>query len=321
MISIFADRIDIVLMKKVIFGIIILLLSQYGCFTGIENTGKISEKDVERVKADRQTAEEVFLDSIKPEKFIEWKPGKKFIVSDDNFRLILEPSDSYDASSLSLKGTVVSYIGYKYDTHFDNSEVVIISFSDAKNIYKYNTGKDIAELEKQRPEYVVPFVIDMDYIAEMGKKLVGQTFYIKTPFWYNSSHKKVNGVKFVAVDVVDVAAGDMVYPFHVYFKYKNAVYYVSMSSNVSSIKNTTFDKLFSFSDIRQDYKHITDENWKLITNGRVKLGMTKEECSLSLGKPNNIDRATTHGGLYERWSYDNGAYMIFENGILQKFRR
>ena len=119
--------------------------------------------------------------------------------------MILEPSDSYDASSLSLKGTVVSYIGYKYDTHFDNSEVVVISFSDAKNIYKYNTGKDIAELEKRRPEYVVPFVIDMDYIAEMGKKLAGQTFYIKTPFWYNSSHKKVNGVKFVAVDIVDVA--------------------------------------------------------------------------------------------------------------------
>ena len=77
MISIFADRIDIVLMKKVIFGIIILLLSQYGCFTGIENTGKISEKDVERVNADRQTAEEVFFRFHKARKVHRMEAWKK----------------------------------------------------------------------------------------------------------------------------------------------------------------------------------------------------------------------------------------------------
>jgi hypothetical protein len=96
---------------------------------------------------------------------------------------------------------------------------------------------------------------------------------------------------------------------------------VMMSSPTSAVRNVTFDKLFSFSDIRNNYKHISNENWSLIVRGQVAVGMTKEECTLSLGAPQSVDRVPTHGGLLERWVYDNGVYLVFADGILERFRQ
>ena len=39
------------------------------CFTGIENTGRITDRDVARVKANKRTAEEALLDSVKPQTY------------------------------------------------------------------------------------------------------------------------------------------------------------------------------------------------------------------------------------------------------------
>ena len=50
-------------------------------------------------------------------------------------------------------------------------------------------------------------------------------------------------------------------------------------------------------------------------------GMTKEECSLSLGAPRTIDRMPTRAGLYERWVYVNGVMLVFENGLLTQYRQ
>ncbi len=51
---------------KVSFSVVCfsLLCCLTGCFTGVENTGRISEKDVAKVKADKKTAEELFLDTV-----------------------------------------------------------------------------------------------------------------------------------------------------------------------------------------------------------------------------------------------------------------
>ena len=63
-----------------------------GCFTGIENTGRITEKDVSRVRADKKSPEEIFFDTVHPADFQHWRPGKLFYVNDDNIRLIFNPS-------------------------------------------------------------------------------------------------------------------------------------------------------------------------------------------------------------------------------------
>ena len=50
------------------------------CFTGIENTGRITDRDVARVKANKRTAEEALLDSVKPQTYGQWRKGKRFVV-------------------------------------------------------------------------------------------------------------------------------------------------------------------------------------------------------------------------------------------------
>lgn len=300
---------------------IILSLLMQGCFTGIENTGHISEKDVSKVKADRKSPEELFMDSIVPFGFRQWKPGKRFYVNDNNIRLILTPSENYNLDSLNLKGDTLIYIGYRFVRQIDNKEDIAIRFSDGKREYIYDTGKTIDAIENERPEYIAPFLTDLDFVAEAKRHLVGKRLFIKTPLWQDSTGRSVKGRHYVPVLIDDVTAGDVVYPFRVVFDYDGKKSCVYMSSQSSSVKNMTFDKLFSLSDIRANYKVITDSNWESITRGKIVANMTKEECSLALGAPRTIDRMGTHGGMYERWSYDNGVFLIFDNGILVQFRQ
>lgn len=55
----------------------------------------------------------------------------------------------------------------------------------------------------------------------------------------------------------------------------------------------------------------------LITNKKVKIGMTKEMCLEAWGKPNRINNTINSKGTYEQWVYDTGNYLYFNNGILE----
>ncbi len=66
---------------------------------------------------------------------------------------------------------------------------------------------------------------------------------------------------------------------------------------------------------------ITDANWDRIIHGRVALEMTRDECRLALGSPSHIDRYQGTSAYGERWTYENGVYLIFFDGILSSFRQ
>ena len=82
----------------------------------------------------------------------------------------------------------------------------------------------------------------------------------------------------------------------------------------------TFDRLFSFENPRLQYKEIQDDAWEQITLGKVKTGMTKAECKLSLGNPNEVKKIPTYSGLRERWIYNSGAYLFFVDDLLADYR-
>ena len=308
-------------MKFHIISCIVFLTVLSSCFTGVENTGRISEKDVAKLKADKKSVEELFLDSVKPDNFTYWHKGKSLYVTDNNIRLVLAPSNQYDLETLELKGDTLEYGGYRFVKQIDNAENIVMTFYDKQNrTYYYNTGKMLEEISSVQRDYSVPFLIDLDYVEKVNSMLKGKTLYIRTSLWLDTDRQATEGFKYVPVDILSVEAGDSVYPFLVNFEYGEMKASVYMSSYTSSIRNMTFDKLFSFADIRKKYDYITEDNWNRIIRGNIADGMTKEECSLSLGSPRSIDRMPTHGGMYERWSYDNGVYLIFENGLLTRYR-
>ncbi len=60
---------------------------------------------------------------------------------------------------------------------------------------------------------------------------------------------------------------------------------------------------------------------KLINEGRVRIGMTKEMCRAAWGIPDDINRMTSiYGGVQEQWVYKIGEfksnYLYFDNGKL-----
>jgi len=58
------------------------------------------------------------------------------------------------------------------------------------------------------------------------------------------------------------------------------------------------------------------EYGEIIANYRVRIGMTKEMCEDSWGKPESINRTTNAYGTSEQWVYGDGNYLYFDNGKL-----
>ena len=57
-------------------------------------------------------------------------------------------------------------------------------------------------------------------------------------------------------------------------------------------------------------------NGTLISEGKVRIGMTKEMCRESWGEPEDINKTTGSYGTHEQWVYGYGSYLYFENGKL-----
>jgi len=55
--------------------------------------------------------------------------------------------------------------------------------------------------------------------------------------------------------------------------------------------------------------------WNNIVKGRVFIGWNKEQCKLSWGEPNKINKTITTYSVTEQWVYDGG-YLYFEKGKL-----
>lgn len=55
---------------------------------------------------------------------------------------------------------------------------------------------------------------------------------------------------------------------------------------------------------------------KLIIEGKVIIGMTKQQCIEAWGNPKQINRTITASIIYEQWVYSAGRYLYFENGKL-----
>lgn len=62
------------------------------------------------------------------------------------------------------------------------------------------------------------------------------------------------------------------------------------------------------------------EETEYVVSGEVHIGMEKELCELSWGKPDNINKTTYSFGVKEQWVYrEKNAYLYFEDGKLTAF--
>lgn len=303
--------------------LLLFLVIMTSCFTGIENTKKITEKDVAKVTQAMGNAVEVEsqYNSVTVDSFPDWAVGKRFYVVDNNLKRVLSSSAEYDIDTLNLEGKTLVYEGYTEGNVFDNEPKVNLNFSYGDRRFVYPTNKTIEEIERQKLLIQVPFMIDEELVSRYQSLIGGKDFYIRTSIWYNEKGEMISGKKFVKVKIDKVFPGDKVFPLRVSFVTDDENAYVFMSTKQSSVQNRLFDNLFSTKDIRLNYPAISDANWNNIINGTVMVDMTKDECRLALGVPNSIQERPTYDGLQEYWFYGDGMYLVFFDGLLKQFRK
>ena len=298
-----------------------MLLSLEGCFTGVESTKAITQKDVERAYSGNagKTTQTI---EIKLDTFPDWNMGKRFFVTDNNIRYIFSPSPQFNADTLTLEGKEISYDGYTIGISIDGRPVVNLHFKYGTTGLQYNTNRTMDDITRRHSSRLeVPFLVDLDEVERLKDVLRGKSLYIKTSIWYDSNGEMTWGRKYVKVNITDVLPGDKVFPFRIEFNDAGRTAYVFMSYRDNYLQRS-FDNLFSDTDLRQLYPAISDENWQRIINGQIATYMTKEECRLSIGPPDNLERVPTYNGVREYWYYSNGTYLIFdEEGLLTTFRR
>ena len=295
----------------------------YGCFTGVENTPKIGTSEVKHQHAAAVTAEQKYLADIAPEPFVNWQNGKEFLVSDPKIGMIFtsgSPIVTFETGDIIRFQNAVevnSPVGKATDLYF------ISEYASQPMIYRLNASiKDLQE----RTEVEIPFTVEMDLPNQVNRRLLGNTYYVVTPRWFDLNGNMITRIKYIPVKIIEVEPGTHDFPVKVVFTPlfdgfgadEKFAMFMSVGNMPRSSRN--FDTLFALNNPRGKYGNITDETWNLIIKGRLKPGMTREEARLAIGAPIDVDRVHDYSSVYERWEYDGGVYLIFRDDILERFR-
>jgi len=290
-----------------------------GCFTGIESTPKITSAEVRKQTDTESTPEESYLSGISSGDFSKWHRGKEFYITDDKISLIFKPSGSTDES---LAGSYMYLEDIAETTSLTGDKVAEITLLSQKgHQYVYRLDRSLDAI-KQDNHMEIPFTIEKSVVDTVRALMNGNTYYITTSAWLDTMARPRNGRKFVPVNVTDVRPGNTFYPVLLELNDENGVPFTMYLSVGNDIKSTRkFSTMFSLTDPRLRYPNISDATWKLIINGKVAVDMTRDECRLALGQPDDVDRSHGYSSVRERWSYENGIYLIFEDGLLRSFRQ
>lgn len=292
------------------------------CSTGIESTKtiKMSKEDLKHMA---KTEEQTLASSIHGTPLSSWEKGKKFLATSDRTLYIFDPSSlPFNQPDLSLGGTILFYNGVESRHNPDLREECVILFSDGRHNYRYPTGKPTAEAMKEIDSSKLPLLSDIDLIEEWKTKINGKTLWTKSNLWYDANGERLSGLKFAEVKIEDIlpATGD--FPINVKIKGKQgeeAYMHMNYTSDLRDSRN--FAAIFFMTDPKKKYPQISEENWSLIQDGKVSLGMTKDECKLALGNPDELNAGHSHSQTMDMWQYANGTYLIFTDGLLTRFRQ
>lgn len=327
-------------MKFIHLIILTCFLSLTSCFTGIESTPRISDKEVRR-NISGVDAEKEFSQTLAPLPVQKWDAGHRFLVTDPKLSLLFEKEPALNSGDLLIFKNLTPEISITGDT------ISVLTFSKSGNIKYYNrenSGEDTDNLisgsdnispqrrvramelrykvnispDKLSPSFTLPMSVDLDMVENVGNKLDGKELYIISPLRVDSLLTPITGgQRYIPVTISGVFPGNADYPLLVRITdAQGNKSYVAMTVGTTISSTRNFDKIFALENPRLKHPAITDAVWNNIINSRVVTGMTLDECHLALGTPRDIRKWHNGGTFFEGWTYDNGRYLIFEDGLL-----
>lgn len=269
--------------------------------------------------------EQSYMANFKEEPLKDWESGKMFICVTEEFPSLLEENlqNISNPENSGIKGEIFKYKGLKEEQTWSGVQTFLL-YEYANQEYKYKVSKPLSDILNSEFKPLLPELVSLDYIQKADSLLKGKELYIKTPNWYNKDGVETKGQKYVPITIVEVSAGNKIFPLSIKFKTMGGdeySVYTTMYKPLTTSQYSTFDKIFTFTNPKNKYPQIKDEIWQYITQSKVALGMTKDECKISIGLPNKVNQLPEYSGLRERWYYNTGTYLEFKDGLLVNFRQ
>lgn len=290
-----------------------------GCKTGIEGT-----KTITLSKSDRRelmpTAEELLMEDLKAPALQDWEKGKRFLICDQRVALVFD-NDSGALLNDSLVGNVIEYEGVMTKATPGSSDEAVLVFGNKGRHLYYSTGKTLEDVGSSLSSMDVPMVLDLDMVDRSRNLLVGRKVWTRSQLWYDKNEDKIQGRKFVPVVIKEVEPGNVVFPLRLTLtddKGNDVVMFMNVGKG--GMESRSFKNLFSLTDPKDRYPNIQKDVWELIQQGKVKLGMTKDECKLALGNPDDVVAGHDWNSTIDIWQYTNGAFLRFADGLLVDFK-
>lgn len=306
--------------------IVIYLTVLAACSTGIESTKTIKmTKDDRRMSED--SPEEVLAGMISSQSIADWKPGKRFLVVDNKASLIYEGFSNRGAQPMqdSIAGMILRFEGVNHRATPGGTAVTVVRLLNGEHEVSYNTGRSMASSDSLFSGLDMPFMIDLDMVQLADSLLAGLDVWTNTRLCYDNDDNMLEGEKFRAVKIVKVVPGNALFPLRVFFTASDGKP-VSVFMNVASKRSSgnesrTFASLFLLEAPKLKYPSISPEFWDRICRGDVAIGMNKTECRLALGSPSDVISGHDWDSLLDVWSYSDGSYLKFQDGLLVNFRK
>lgn len=301
-----------------ILAMTLLAIALNSCFTGVESTPRITAKDIKKRNV-TVSPESRLLADILPLRPSAWAPGMKFYPLDQRVTMIFEQNADSTPDIPLHKPLTLTDIGPRASITGHNITILTFATDDGR-VLKYNTGIEHDRLNSL-DDLNIPFTVQAALIDSIGSRLTGRHLFVLPARRFSASGTDTTALRYAPVTITGITPGDANYPVRVSFSDADGTQFSLMMTIGNSAASTrNFDKLFSFDDPRQSYPMITDEVWQLIKESRIRTGMSPQECRLALGAPSDIYNTPSTAGIIERWSYDNGIYLIFEDGALVRYR-
>lgn len=305
------------LLKAGRLSLLLLIPLLQGCFTGVESTGKIklTKKELAAVSP---TREDNLLSDIRPVSLKEWKVGRGMVIADGKFLLVAEKTGDDEIR----EGDTITYTGIETRIGAGGDENCVLVFSTVGGgRLGYPIEKPMEDALNQVTTADIPMLVDLPTVDAVKERLKDRSLWTRTSLWYDENLRSRKGKKFVEVKITDVTHGNSFFPVLVSFTDNEGdTGKILMNVGNGGTESRNFGKLFSLTDPRKQYKNISDENWKAIQSEELRIGMTKEECRLSIGTPTETDAGHDYSNTMDIWYYANGGYLRFVDGLLVGYK-